>query len=141
MMRNQGREAAPHLRFVLQRHLVVRGYTGLVGPGKRTPKLHHFAMKALEALGFGLRPSADAWNVKEWEVAVLCGGFTPLMHGEEIACIVVQQHRKAKIGVQQTQETVERNVVLRSHRSAFSMELLDGLLPEKFVRVEDQDVG
>jgi hypothetical protein len=57
--------------------------------------LHHFAVKALEALGFGLRPSADAWNVKEWKVAVLCGGFTPLMHGEEIACIVVQQHRKA----------------------------------------------
>jgi hypothetical protein len=138
---NQGRKGAAHLSFMPECHVVIGRYTGLVGPGERTAKLHHLAVKALESLGFGGRPCADPRDVKKRKMTVFCGGLAPLVHREEIARVVIKQHRKMKIGVQQTKQAIERQVVLGSDGGAFLMKALDGLLPKKFVGMKHQHVG
>ena len=75
--------------------LVVNRCPRIVFPSKGLTQIHQFAVKALNTLGFGHRPRANARRVEEGEVGLVGRQLASRMQRHEVARIVVQQHREA----------------------------------------------
>ena len=116
------------------------GCTWITLPRERFAQLEQFAVQVLESSGFGKGPTSDTWRVEERKFSALSSRSTSGVKRHERARFVVQKNWQTKVDVEETDQAIQREVVLRHNHNPGLVESLERTLAMKFRRVK-QDEG
>ncbi len=125
---------------MLEYQLVVHRYAGFVFPSKWTAKFHQCSMKTLQPLGLRHGPRPNPRDMKHSKIACFSSVNTPCMKRKKVAHVIIEQHRKAKVCVKRSHETIHRQMVLWYDGYVLFVKPFYGALAVQFVGMNDHDV-
>lgn len=139
MAGHQRRKRPPGVGFHLQTEFVENTCTRVPLPCKGLSELKQFRVKALESTGFGEGPCPNAGRVKKWKFGVFGCSNTSGMKRHETARLVIKEDGQSKIDMEETNQTVEGQVVLRRNDHAGRMKAFKEMLAMQFSGVKHQE--
>ena len=137
--RDTNEVASPRVGFHLQTEFVENTCPRVTLPCKGLSELKQFRVKALESTGFGEGPCPNAGRVKKWKFGVFGCSNTSGMKRHETARLVIKEDGQSKIDMEETNQTVESQVVLWRNDHAGRMKAFKEMLAMQFSGVENQE--